>query len=100
MGEDVGPGQNDDEDDDKVVDDYDDQPDGSDQHVLCPAGLKNGLLDPLHVDVEAALLKRTRERVRGQRLKPREQGEVAVVEFALRKDLREQQATKAKRRCL
>ena len=89
MGEDVGPGENDDEDDDKVVDDDDDQPDGSDQHVLCPAGLKNGLLDPLHVDVEAALLKRTRERVRGQRLKPREQGEVAVVELALRKDPRD-----------
>ena len=88
MGEDVGPGQNDDE-DDQVVDDDDDQPDGSDQHVLCPAGLKNGLLDPLHVDVEAALLKRTRERVRGQRLKPREQGEVAVVELALRKDPRD-----------
>ena len=98
MGEDVGPGQNDDE-DDQVVDGDDDQPDGSDQHVLCPAGLKNGLLNPLHIDVEAPLLKRARERVRGQRLKPREQGEVAVVEFALRKDLREQQAKKAKRRC-
>ena len=68
--------------------------------MLCPAGLENGLLDPLHVDVEAALLKRARERVRGKRLKPREQGEVAVVEFALRKDLREQQATKAKRKQL
>ena len=51
--------------------------------MLRPARLQNRLLYPLHVHVQASLLERTRECVRRQRLEPREQREVAVVELTL-----------------
>ena len=39
-------------------------PDGSDQHVVRPGGLQHRLLDPLHIDIETALLEGTGECVR------------------------------------
>ena len=65
------------------------RPDWGDEHVLRPARLQNRLLDPLHVHVQTPLLEWTGECVRGQRLEPGEQGEVAVVELALAQDVGE-----------
>ena len=68
--------------------------DGGDQHVLGPAGLQHRLLDPLHVNIQAALLERTGERVGRQGLQPGEKGQVAVVELALAEDVGELDAVR------